>query len=242
MIKILVVDDERIIRKGIEIIIRERIEDAEALLAENGERALEIVREENPQIVVTDIKMPDMDGIRMMEHIREFDKKIVFIVLSGYNDFSFCKKALRNKAMDYLLKPVDEDELVCTIKKAIDVAKGAMTLEEKDFHAGRSKTVQDMLEYVKLHYKEQITLDTLAERLHFNARYLSQLFKKESGMNFVDYLNKVRIDKAKILLRQGNATMDGIASEVGYCDAKYFAKTFKKIENKTPSEYRNEIW
>lgn len=242
MIKILVVDDERIIRKGIEIIIRERIEDAEALLAENGERALEIVREESPQIVVTDIKMPDMDGIRMMEHIREFDKKIVFIVLSGYNDFSFCKKALRNKAMDYLLKPVDEDELVYTIKKAIDVAKGAMTLEEKDFHAGRSKTVQDMLEYVKLHYKEQITLDTLAERLHFNARYLSQLFKKESGMNFVDYLNKVRIDKAKILLRQGNATMDGIASEVGYCDAKYFAKTFKKIENKTPSEYRNEIW
>ena len=242
MTRILVADDERIIRRGIQVILEDGFgEDVQVKLAGNGEEALEMAKEWKPQILITDIRMPGMDGLQLMEHLREMEEGMIFIVLSGYDDFAFCKRALKNKAADYLLKPVDEQELLYAVGQAI-AAVTAGPAEERDFPAGRSKNVQTMLEYVKTHYAEPLNLEILAEQMHFNARYLSQLFKKETGVNFVDYLNRVRIERAKVLLRQSDATVEEVAARVGYRDARYFAKTFKKLENETPSGYRNRTW
>ena len=94
MTRILVADDERIIRRGIQVILEDGFgEDVQVKLAGNGEEALEMAKEWKPQILITDIRMPGMDGLQLMEHLREMEEGMIFIVLSGYADFAFCQKS-----------------------------------------------------------------------------------------------------------------------------------------------------
>lgn len=120
MITIVIADDEKLIRAGIAKIIRESIDvPLEILEAKNGQEALDLCKSERPNVLVTDIRMPIMDGVELMKNISQLEIKPTLIVLSGYDDFVYAKAAIQSGAMSYILKPVDKKELVSAVQKAI---------------------------------------------------------------------------------------------------------------------------
>lgn len=110
-------------------------------------------------------------------------------------------------------------------------------LEEKKRNQKR-KPVRDAIFYIEKHYADDISLEVVAEQVNLNPVYFSNIFKKEIGENFVDYLHKYRIEIAKIALREEDTPIINIAYNVGYHDAKYFSKLFKKYVGIKPTDYR----
>jgi len=107
MYNLLIVDDEDIIRKGLKILIEDLgIQFSNILEAEDGEKALNIVEKFEPEIILTDVKMPNMDGIELIKRIRQKGLNSRIIILTGYNEFEYAKEAIHFKVSEYLLKPV----------------------------------------------------------------------------------------------------------------------------------------
>ena len=105
---------------------------------------------------------------------------------------------------------------------------------------GHSRKIMQMKLYVLEHYTEHITLQDMAKQFGFNSNYVSELFKKESGIGFIAYLNTIRITKAKSLLLESDATVEVISNQVGYTSASHFSRLFKKMTGKTISEFRSQ--
>ena len=120
MITIVIADDEKLIRAGIKKIIEKSLAIPVCIIeAKNGEEALNICKEENPDLIITDIRMPKMDGIELMKNLSNLEEKPAIIVLSGFDDFSYAKEAISCGAISYILKPVDSQELITAINNAI---------------------------------------------------------------------------------------------------------------------------
>jgi AraC-like DNA-binding protein len=105
---------------------------------------------------------------------------------------------------------------------------------------GHSRKIIQMKLYLLDHYAEHITLQDMAKQFSFNSNYISELFKKESGIGFVAYLNSIRIDCAKSLLLESDVTIEVISNQVGYTSASHFSQLFKKMTGKTVSEFRSQ--
>ncbi|WP_391573594.1 response regulator [Cohnella sp.] len=116
--KVVLVEDEFIILQGLEIVIGQVSVDFEIVgKASNGLEAISVIEETMPDLVITDIRMPGMDGIELLHHIATFHPKIFTIVLSGYQDYEYMRKSLHYKAVDYLLKPLQSGDLVEALKR-----------------------------------------------------------------------------------------------------------------------------
>lgn len=124
MIKVLIVDDEPKLREGLKFFIDWEYYGYHVVdTAANGYDALSKYEQHHPHVVIADIRMPGMDGLQLIKALREQDNDLHILILSGYADFDYAKKAITERADGYLLKPVDEDELVSyleTIKQAIE--------------------------------------------------------------------------------------------------------------------------
>lgn len=103
----------------------------------------------------------------------------------------------------------------------------------------RSPIVQNVLEYMHANYAQELSLKTLSQRFHVNPIYLGQLFQKELGIVFSEYVNHYRLEKAKELLKTTHLRAGDIGKQVGYADTTYFYKQFKKNVGATPTEWRN---
>ncbi len=124
MITIIVADDEKLIRLGIKKILQDNFgSDLNVLEAKNGLEVLELCKKESPYVVITDIRMPKMDGVELMQEISKLSQKIAIIVLSGFDDFSYAKSAITNGALAYILKPIDTKELLDAVNKALNSVK-----------------------------------------------------------------------------------------------------------------------
>jgi YesN/AraC family two-component response regulator len=240
MFGICIVEDEKAIREGLTIIIENHLGSSVYIYeADNGSACIELLSQFPIKLIITDIRMEGLNGIEMMEQINKQRIEAEFIVLSGYDDFKYCQKALHLGAIDYLLKPVDEEELIRAVNKALHRIKTENDDKGTYCKPEFRKLINDIMEYIKENYSSGITLDTLAEKFHYNPVYLSLLFKKTTGIKFVDYLNRVRIQNAKRLLLRENIGIEQVAFQVGFKDHAYFARLFKKMEGYTPSDYRN---
>ncbi len=119
MLRVLLVDDEPFITKGLSILIDWEKEGYQIIgICENGQEALEFLQKQTVDLIIADIKMPIMTGIELIENIRKTKvSDAYFIILSGYNDFSYMQKAIRYECMDYILKPIKEEELIAVLRK-----------------------------------------------------------------------------------------------------------------------------
>ncbi|MCR5217792.1 response regulator [Treponema sp.] len=124
MITIVVADDEKLIRAGIKKILIDNISaELNVIEAKNGKEALDYVNDNSVDVLITDIKMPVMDGIELMQNVRDLSKKPAMIVLSGFDDFNYAKEAISSGVLAYILKPVDSKELVAAVNSALNSAK-----------------------------------------------------------------------------------------------------------------------
>ncbi len=254
--RILIADDEPIERMVIGKTIRSYFGDEVALFeAENGREAIALFREHDCQVAVLDISMPGINGLEAAEEIRRENQTCSIIFLTAYDEFEFAKRAIRVRALDYLLKPSAKEDLIAVLEEAVWLSRGCT--QEKDFsvrNALQSKEMQEKDEkpdsmknqalaehirvYLETHYMEDISLQDAAEQLHYSDAYFCRFFKQNFDKSFIMYLSELRIEKAKELLADITVNIKEIGQKVGYRDSSYFTKVFKRITGVTPSEYR----
>lgn len=231
--KILIVDDESIVREGLKNNINWQELNLTVVGCEsNGKNAFEVFNRENPDIILTDIRMPFMDGLLLTKEVKKIDHSVIVILLSAYDDFKYAQQAIRLGAFDYILKPIDIDVLKQTIRQGVLKRKELLDKEKKPVPPLKEEDLKFLLD---------ISLNSIAERLYITPSYLSALFKNEMGITFSDYLTEYRIEKAKELLKDVKIKIYEVAEAVGYTDQHYFSKVFKNITSFTPKEYREKI-
>ena len=243
--RLIVVDDEKFIRESVISFEWESIGVQPIDCFESGEKTLSYLAENPVDIVLTDICMPGMTGVTLVAKIKEIDPDIVVICISGYSDYEYLRACLQVGANDYLLKPIDKEELFETVRNLLSdkdssKEKIAPDIEEEDENKVQHHYISIVLKYIDDNYADSISLKKVAEIIGFNPVYLGYLFKKIKKENFSEYLNKVRLKKAEELLTNSTLKIGEIAEKAGYKDARYFSSLFKKRTGMSPNEYRNK--
>ncbi len=238
MYSVLIVEDESMIRNGLKVlIVWEKYGFVIAGAAESGCRALELMAKQHFDVVITDVRMPRIDGLELIRIMRERKIDSEIIILSGYRNFEYARTGIKYGVRNYLLKPIDTEELIktlSTIRVGLDQKSGRVENDDNEL-------VTRVKSYVALHYSEEISLHTVSEALHYNQVYLGRVFLKKSGSSFHDYLNQVRIRQAAGLLTEGRHMVSDVAMQVGYKDVNYFCRIFKSIYGKPPSKYKTHL-
>ena len=243
MLKVLIVEDEEMIRKGIVLTVDWAALDCVVVgEASNGLEGLEAARRLEPTLIITDLKMPQMDGLEMLRALREEGCAAYVIILTAYDQFEYAQSALRLGAVDYLLKPFHDGELENAVNRLRSrmesgpVAPETMGIPRK---GDKSRYVLEAMAYISKHYNEpDISVGTVAQSLNISEGYLSHTFKKETDYTLLNYLTRYRIHKAMELLKDCRVKVYEVAEQVGYRDIAYFSATFKKYTGISPSEYQ----
>lgn len=247
MLNIIIVDDEERIRKGLEKIIqRSPVEVNIAGSYSNGLEAYEQFVHIEPatlDILITDVRMPLMDGLKLLERLRDtLSPHTSVIILSGYDDFDYARQALKLGVVDYLLKPVDKQELYRLLDRIhahkSNSGKSKINVAEQ---SGFKREIDEVIKLLQTKFNRSIELNELAEQVSLSPSYLSKLFKQETGKTITEYLIEVRIAKAKQFLEDHmELKMYEVGNLVGYPDQGYFNKLFKKTVGMTPKEYKEQ--
>ena len=247
--KIIVAEDVELILKSIVRNIQQLDMGFEIVAtAENGKVALELIDKFSPDILISDIKMPIMNGLELLNIINTKYPYMVKIIISGYDDFEYAQQALKYEVKDYLLKPLKEEELESTLNRVkiyLDAQRQRnkmQFLSQRDSHNYTPEQIVDSLvTFFRENYSQEISMDSIANGLNFNSSYLSKMFTKYTGENPSKYLTKLRINKAKYLLANDkNLSIKEVGDLVGYPNQYYFSRIFKMVTGKNPAKYRNE--
>lgn len=244
MYKILIVEDEYWMFRGLEKVIgRNCPEFAIVSFAMNGEEALEIMRQQEVDVVITDISMPVMDGLELIKEMRSRKNTKPVIIITGYSEFEYARAAIQYGVKNYLLKPLDPAEVRDALERLKQEWQSAESpdqapLELNDLPSGKELIRQVLKHIDTAFHKADLSLSSIANETGYNASYLTRLFKDETGRSFVKYVNDVRIREARQLLRETGLTVAEIAIKVGFWDVKYFSRFFRREVGLSPSEYR----
>ena len=252
MLKIIIVEDEDIIRNGLVHTIDWLSMDCVVIAdAANGQEGLEKILELSPDIVISDIKMPILNGIDMIKSAMEIIK-FKSLLLTSYAEFDYAKKAIELSVSDYLLKPVSEEKLRSSIEKVNRELLGTRKIEESlrknDENSnilnnyllgdsGKNYYVKISLEKIRDHFAERISIESVAEELGVSASYLSRKFKETTNHTFLELLNEHRIQQSVKLLSTGRYRVSEIGEKVGFNEYKHFYAVFKKYTGSTPSDF-----
>ena len=262
MYTMLVADDERWIRERIiSSIDWNRIGVSVVGEAADGEEALTLCRKLQPDIVLTDIRMPGLNGLDFLKALNEEKINSRLIIISGYNDFYYAQQAIKLGVVDYILKPVENSELVDIVRKCIRqieaetfknrIIEQANTQEniterldayvKKGNSVKKRNTIERALAFIRENYNRPISLNDLSEEVMLNPSYLSKLFAEVIGTSFNKYLTQQRINKAKELMINPTLRIKEIADMVGYENVRYFIKVFKSATGLSPSTYKEQL-
>ena len=240
-LKLLIADDEDIIRKGISKYIILHTERFVVYEASNGQEAIDLLMKYHPDMILLDVQMPLKNGIDVMQEAKAAGLEPVTIILSGYDEFKYAQQAIRYGAKEYLLKPLRASDILKCLNtmadKYIGIMEDNLSLEDME---QTNYFIKVAREYIAEHYTENISLSDVAEAAGISNGYLSTMFAQYEKCGFVDYLNKVRIERACCYLEQKKLKNYEIAYKTGFRDEKYFSKVFKKIMGVSPREYQNQ--
>ena len=274
---VIIDDDKQVLRVMKKVIPWEKIGVTCIGEGTDGEEGLQLIMDTKPDIVLTDIYMPIMNGMEMLQHARDngFNGKV--IILSGYSDFEYARTALRLQVDDYLSKPATVETIESVLTTVIsklekerviqndqeDLAQKleyyqslypnsgmepiVMGMEDQlsisddpqmdnKVNIRHKQAVDYMIQYINENYNERITINDLSEQLYISRNYLSQIFKKATGLSFNHYINKVRMEKAKSLISEGQFLIYEIAEKVGFQNTPYFSSLFKKYTGVNPTD------
>jgi YesN/AraC family two-component response regulator len=231
---------------------------------ENGKQAIECIAKYQPDVVITDICMPIVNGLEVAAYVSENHPGITVVILSECDNFEYARSAIRSRVFDYVLKPITSftlQNLLVELKKKLDNDRKHQS-ESKYYQEADSlkqcyeqtldkikikcwnfseKKALEAKEFVDMHYQDiGLSIEKVCNKLSISASYLSRIFKKYIGRTFIEYLTEFRIEKAKELLKNTDLKNYAVAEMVGYTDPHYFCNLFKRITGLTPSEYRNQ--
>ena len=238
MLSILIVEDEKFIRKGLVEFHPwnqwgyERIE-----CASDGKEGYKCILKNRPDVVITDIRMPGMDGIEMIREARRAGYENKFIIISGYADFEYAQKAIEYDVMAYLLKPIRASELKAAALRAAS-RLGASRQTVECGHA--DVNISRVLNYIASNFTREIRTKELAGMMYRSESQFNRIFKAQVNMRVAEYINKLRILRAQQLLEEEDAMIYQIAARSGFADTQYFSRVFKQATGLTPSQYKDK--
>ena len=263
MIRLLIADDEKLEREALAELVQRRFEREVVLeVAENGRKAADTAVLWGADLILMDIEMPGMSGLDAARAVLAQRPSCRVIFVTAYSLFQYAHEAVHLGACDYLLKPVDPDELEASVRRAMRQIETERKLEElaaaqpqpeqteteeeaedapeESENSQTALVMAHVRRYLEDNYMFDLSLDSVGEILHISQAYLSAQFKKYQKMNFLDCLTELRINAAKELLADPFRSSAEVASMVGYEDASYFARAFKKRTGMTPTQYRRQ--
>lgn len=240
--KFIIVDDEPKIRNGLIKLLNVRKGWEVCGAFEDALMALKALRDLSADVIITDIKMPDMSGLELIRQIRERNQQIKIVILSGYGNFAYAQKAIELGVTRYLLKPTNPKELIAVLTMIENELNTPVPHETEHRHEAEvgNLLVTKAIQYIEIHYGGKISLQNMARELHLSPNYLCELFKRHTGKNLMEYVTEYRMAKASAYLNQVEYKVSDVAKMVGYKEAKYFSSVFKKAFGMTPLEYRNK--
>lgn len=264
--KIIIVDDEYLIRN----LIRNCIDWDELEVeiigeASNAHECLRLIDKNKPDIILTDINMPLTNGLDMTGLLLEKYPEIKVIIITGYDKFEYAKRSIRLGISDFILKPIDDEELkdavlrlkekiekekaeineVKNIKETIGDLTEIMEVEESD--NGKSISINQIKKYIiKNISNPDLSLKSVANHFYLNSSYLSRFFKEKTNENFGEYIIKIKMEIALKMLENPNTKAYEISKKIGFDDPNYFSNWFKKCNGQSIKDYKknniNYLW
>lgn len=243
---VLIVEDEMLEQEFLKSIVLDELSPEDLLLTcESGIEAIKLAKQHRPDIIIMDIMITEVDGLAAISEIRKFLPNACITILSAFNDFSYAQKAINLRVFEYLLKPVKPTAFKEVFCKMLSTASEANTaaienIEEKAFEIKEQKQyfIEEAIKYIKEHFRERLTLETVASKVFVNPKYFSHVFKKEMGISFTEYVISLKIQYACKLLETTNYPAYRISFECGFSDPSYFNRVFCAHMNMTPQTYR----
>lgn len=249
--KLLLVDDEQIALKA----LKKRVDwvkygFTDVLTAPDASAAREILKKDAIDMMLCDIEMPGESGLSLVEYVRETYPEIECVMVTCHADFSYVKRSIRLQVVDYILKPIDYDELEELLVRFVEKHTDR---EQKKQHEKRMKDLMDsgeeepsqtkqrverIMQYIDAHIQEKIRMEDVAKHLYINEQYMMRIFKQETGKTILEYVTDRRIRMAGELLRDSQYSISYIANAVGFENVSYFTKLFRKLTDYSPREYR----
>lgn len=252
--RILIVDDEPNTRKGLAKMLEVWSAGRYQILqAENGQEAREIVEKEKIHLLITDIRMPEITGLMLVEGFKKAGKDLVVIIISSYSEFTYAQEAIQLGVKNYLLKPLNRQKLIEAVEQALvdeerNERNGVIekVIDEHLYHieVKNDQTrlpIKEACQYINNHLNEPLSLRDVSQSVHLNSSYFSFLFKEQMNVTFSEYVTRKRLQAAKKLLMCTDLQIADISAAVGYKTDKYFIKLFKEHEGMTPSKYRKNV-
>ena len=235
--RVIIADDSRIMANGIKELLSTRFPQFTIDgVFENGEELMKYLETHTPDMMITDIRMPQHDGLEACRKLREKSSTAIIILITAYRDFEYAKSAIRYKVHDLITKPFPNKQLIESIITAINNFNTVDTVANNATHTQKAK------EYVRQHYSDpSLSVSSIAEHLSIAANYLSELFTNENNMKLSAYITQVRINAAKELLKNSKCSLQEISSAVGLNSVQYFTQLFKKETGITPTDYKKRV-
>lgn len=246
---VLIVEDELLEQEFLHAIVREEVGETRRILTcETGVQAVSLAREHHPELIVMDILIPEMDGLKAMQEIRTFLPEAVLLIVSACSDFAYAQTAITCRAFEYLLKPVKPAIFKEVLSRAFASISSKPHFEDRrntliSPTVGKEpiSSIGEAVKYIKENFKEKLTLEAVAAKVHMNPQYFSRIFKKEMGVTYTEYVNELKIACACQLLETTNYPAYRISWECGFTDPSYFNRVFCRKKCVTPREYKKRF-
>lgn len=215
--------------------------------AQTGAQALDLVEELSPDLIISDIRMPVIDGITFLETVYNKYPYIKTIIISGFSDFEYAKRAIKIQVSEYLLKPIDPKELynaLLNIKNKIELERSAYSdiFDESLSRSTPEQIAKALKDHITCNYNQDININLIANSMNFCASYLTKIFSQQFEITPSKYIISLRVSKAKNLLSHNQElSIKQIGELIGYYDQGYFSRIFKKYTGMSPFEFRENV-
>lgn len=250
----MIVDDEVVVVRA----LRRRVEwekfgIGQVYEANSMKQAIEIFKQNEINVLLCDIEMPEGTGLELFEWVKGYFPYVECIYVTCHPDFEYIRSAMRLGSFDYLLKPIDYEELYEVLGRAVERSDANRIVKEHVHQKARNAFMNEFLpgqgsadavgkikQYVKDHIQEEISMGDIADVVYLNPQYMVRMFKKQEGISILEYITNTRIEMASELLRETDDSIYEVAELVGYSNYSYFSRVFKKITGRTPQQYKKE--
>lgn len=232
--KILLVDDDKIFREE----FMECFCGYGFIQAADGNEALKILKKPNEiDLVIMDVRMPGIDGLSLLEKIKEIASDVGTIIVTGYSSKETILRALRGKADDYIEKPFDIEKARAVIEKVLNIKKDGYRNDAADT-AGK---IEHVKRFLSRNSSRKVSLKDAADAVCLSPKYLSRIFQEHEETGFNEYKLGLKMAEARNLLEQTAYNVNQISDRLGYQDTESFVRQFKKTTGQTPAGYRKKV-